>query len=157
MFTTLQVYHILAAFQLSCIFSNNSHYSACIVYIAINSHCAALVGLIFLLYNCIIHMYIRVYTHWSASLAHTGRILIIGQGDSSFLPPPKFPMRQPRKNWVLYWPPSEMTKSRTCLPQKWQGPELATPKLTRVAGSGLQSVQRVASSGLRFFWIPTQI
>ena len=54
------------------------------------------------------------------------------------MPPPIFPMCQNlEKNRVLIWPPSEMTKSRTCHPKIGQSPELTTPKLTRVGDSAI--------------------
>ena len=57
------------------------------------------------------------------------------RGGWSFLPPPNFPMCQnPEKNRVLNWPPSEMTKSRTCHPKKMEeSPILVT---LGVASSG---------------------
>ena len=69
------------------------------------------------------------------------------------MPPPIIPMcKNPEK--VLNWPPSEMTKSRTCHPKKWQSPELATLKLTRVGDSaifwGWQVMDIVISEGGQF-------
>ena len=42
------------------------------------------------------------------------------------------PSCHPRFARLLIWPPSEMTKSRTCHLKKWQSHELATTTLTRV-------------------------
>ena len=87
------------------------------------------------------------------------------QGVPLFLPPPYFPMCQNRrKNRVRNWPPSEMTESRTCHPQKMA--ESRTLVSLGVASCGLchflgdgkfwtLSFQRVASSGLCFFSILT--
>ena len=68
---------------------------------------------------------------------------------------PNFPyVLESRKNRVLNWPPSEMTKSRTCHLKKWQSPELATLKLTRVGDSaifwGWQVMDIVISEGGQF-------
>ena len=40
--------------------------------------------------------------------------------------------RMEKNNRVPNWPPCEMSESRTCYPQKWQSPQLAIPKLTRI-------------------------
>jgi hypothetical protein len=40
-----------------------------------------------------------------------------------------------KKNRVLNWPPPQETESRTFHPKKWQSPELATPKFTKVLDS----------------------
>ena len=37
-------------------------------------------------------------------------------------------MSEYRKEWVFYWPPSEITMSSTCYPCKYQSQELATLK-----------------------------
>ena len=73
------------------------------------------------------------------------------QGVSSFLPPPNFPMCQN---------PAKITESWTGHHQKWQSPELATPKMTEsrtlvclgVVSSGLCHFLGMASSWLYHFW-----
>ena len=57
--------------------------------------------------------------------------------------------QNPEKNRVLNRPPPELTKSKTCHPQKWQSPELATPKLTSVWDFAI--FWGVASPGISHF------
>ena len=51
-------------------------------------------------------------------------------------------------NRVLNWPPQKMIESRTCHPQKWQSPELATPKHTKVLDSVIFGGWQVLGSGI---------